>query len=120
MATPGGMFNSAPRAMSGMGMGMGSMVGSVSAGGVFSAVVPGPCQDTDHVALLATGAGMMGANPLYNPMGVMHPQQMAMPTTPGNVTPPTPTAAAPAASEAEMLQQLMSEINRLKGELGEH
>jgi len=58
------------------------------------------------------GNGMMGANPLYNSGGM---------GTPGNVTPPTPNGVqGPAASEAEMLQQLMAEISRLKNDLGEN
>lgn len=48
-------------------------------------------------------AAMMGANPLYNQQP-MYNQQMSMNS--GHMTPVTPVAAAPATSEAEMLQQV--------------
>jgi hypothetical protein len=59
--------------------------------------------------LQSPGSGRVGTNPLFN--------ASPLASQPGGQA----VAAAPAggASEAEMLQQLMSEINRLKRELGE-
>jgi hypothetical protein len=69
-----------------------------------------------------------GMNPLYgaqpSPMGSQMGQiqhsalyQQSAPVA-GNVTPPSPSGAAGNVNEAEMLQQLMAEITRLKSELG--
>lgn len=81
--------------------------------------------------------GNSGVNPLYGSAPSPLNSQMGMPApaahamhsalytagtaspaaVPGNVTPPSPGAGGNV-SEAEMLQQLMGEITRLKSELG--
>lgn len=75
-------------------------------------------------------AGVTGVNPLYgsapSPMGSQLGMNGAMSSglygsaapAPGNATPPSPPGGAASVNEAEMLQQLMGEISRLKNELG--
>lgn len=63
----------------------------------------------------------IGTNPLFgsapSPLN-SQPGGMASPGT-GAMTPPAAAPAGGNASEAEMLSQLMAEINRLKSELGD-
>ncbi len=66
----------------------------------------------------AAASARIGTNPLFGSA----PSPLS--SQPGGMASPamTPPAAAPAggnASEAEMLSQLMAEINRLKSELGD-
>ncbi len=94
----------------------GGLSGGLSGGG---AAPVGGLQLAPGQAQSATLVGT--SNPLFS---------QAPQASPGSVTPTRPAAAGSgataagttgggAASEAEMLQQLMAEINRLKGELGE-
>jgi len=75
-------------------------------------------QSAHNSFMMQQPMGMQSVNPLYGSMSTgAPPMHGAAAPIPGNVTPPSPSGAGNA-NEAEMLQQLMGEITRLKSELG--
>nr|AER58218.2 channelopsin 2 [Chlamydomonas raudensis] len=79
-------------------------------------------QNSAHNSFMIQPQTQPQANPLYgaqmgSQMGATTGSALFHPAAPGNATPPSPSGAANV-NEAEMLQQLMGEITRLKSELG--
>lgn len=93
--------------MQGLGMGIGMGMGQV--------MPPSMVQSPPSYEPLLSSRGGQGQPPMMSHLSMGGGYGQMVPASPNGMAPP---AATPPSSEAEMMSQLMAEINRLKGELG--